>query len=78
MQNFTQSGLNWLIRNVNYVSECNSHITKARAAFVSGNRDVYDDAEWEKYLKELDQLNYQRCVLDIAQASYERTLAGLN
>ena len=61
-----------------YSSECSSHISKARAEFASGIRDPYDDAAWAQYLKELGQLKYQECVLDIAQASYERTLAGTN
>ena len=61
-----------------YQAECSSHISKARAEFASGIRDPYDDAAWAQYLKELGQLHYQECVIDIAQASYERTLAGTN
>ena len=61
-----------------YYSELSSHFSKCRAEFASGIRDPYDDAAWEKYLKELDQLRLQTCLLDIAQASYERNQAGTN
>ena len=61
-----------------YSSELSTHISRARAQFVSGIRDINDDAEWEKYLNELEQLNYHDGQIAIAQASYDRTLAGLN
>ena len=61
-----------------YNPACASHTYKSRAEFAAGIRDPYDDAEWEKYLNELRSLKYEEYVLPIAQASYERSLAGTN
>ena len=59
-----------------YYSEVSSHWYKCRAEFCKGIRDPYDDAAWAQYLKELNQLRINESVLQIAQASYDRSKAA--
>ena len=59
-----------------YSAEISSYLSRARADFIVGRRDVSDDAEWQKYLDDLDKLNLQECWIDIAEASWARQQAA--
>lgn len=47
------------------------YVSESMAAFVTGARDIYDDAEWEKYKKELEALNVKRYV-EVHQSAFDR------
>jgi hypothetical protein len=59
-----------------YNSELGTHLNRSRADFIVGRRDVNDDAEWQKYLKELDSLHLNECWTEISHASYDRYKAS--
>lgn len=48
------------------------YVSESMAAFVTGARDIYDDAEWAKYKKELEALNVTRYV-EVHQTAFDRT-----
>ena len=48
------------------------YVSESMAAFATGARDIYDDAEWEKYKKELEALNVKRYV-EVYQTAFDRT-----
>ena len=58
-----------------YNTEINEYINRARAEFTVGQRDPSDDAQWEQYLKDLDNLKVMECWRDVCQSSYDRYLA---
>ena len=57
-------------------TELNSVISKAKSEFCMGQRDPNDDAQWNAYIQELKALKFERWT-EIGQASYERQLADL-
>ena len=48
------------------------YVKESMGAFATGTRDINDDAEWEKYKKELEALNVAR-YLEVHQAAFDRT-----
>ena len=55
-------------------TELNSVISKAKSEFCMGQRDPNDDAQWNDYLSELAALKFERWT-EIGQASYDRMKA---
>lgn len=51
-----------------------TYVTENYAAFLTGAKDINDDAVWEKYLADFETYNLSR-VLEIRQACYDRYLA---
>ena len=49
-------------------------VEESYAAFMTGTKDINDDAAWEQYLADLETYNLSR-VLEIRQACYDRYLA---
>ena len=56
-------------------SNLNTHFYNTRTAFQTGEMDIYDDAVWEQYLKDLEAYGLSEC-LEIYQACYDRYLAS--
>ncbi|MBR5570258.1 MAG: extracellular solute-binding protein [Oscillospiraceae bacterium] len=54
--------------------DCRSYITRARTDFITGEKNINDDGDWQDYLKELDELGFDR-VLFYSQAIYEETIS---
>jgi putative aldouronate transport system substrate-binding protein len=48
-----------------------AHVRETIIDFITGKRDIHDDAEWEKYLREFDSLGLAE-FLKTAQAAYDR------
>ena len=57
-------------------SELSTYINKAKDEFVTGIRDINDDAQWQAYLKDLKDLNIEGAFVEIGQASFDRQNAG--
>jgi len=57
-------------------AELSSVYTSARSEFILGRRDPNDDAEWQKYLDDLNKLKIERWA-EIGQASFDRQQAEL-
>lgn len=55
-----------------FVSDLTQYIKKARDEFSTGIRNPRDDAEWAKYLQDLEGLGYSRWI-ELAQVAYDRT-----
>ena len=55
-------------------SNIDTYTSESFANFVTGVKDINDDAEWESYLAAFDNYNLAR-VLEIRQACYDRYLA---
>mgnify|MGYP000966073868 CR=1 FL=1 len=49
-----------------------AHVKETVIDFITGNRDIYDDAEWQKYLNEFYSLKLSE-LLEVAQKAYDRT-----
>ena len=54
-----------------YKSAYKSFVKEARRKFMTGVMDPTNDADWEQYLKELEQ-NGQTELLEVSQAAYDR------
>lgn len=52
-----------------------SYVNEARTLFAIGQMDPYSDADWDRYLNELNNLQYQD-ILAVDQAAYDRTYGG--
>lgn len=48
-----------------------TYVNESYAAFLTGTKDIDDDAEWEQYLNDLETYNLSR-VLEIRQDCYDR------
>jgi len=57
-----------------YTANLGTYVTEQCTAFLLGNKDVNDDAEWDAYIKGLDQYHLDR-VLALRQACYDRYLS---
>lgn len=55
-------------------SSLNTYVSESFTAFVTGTKDVNDDATWNAYLADLETNNLSK-ILEIRQAAYERYLA---
>lgn len=55
-------------------SSLNTYVSESFTAFVTGTKDVNDDATWNAYLADLENNNLSK-ILEIRQAAYERYLA---
>ncbi|MCL2096202.1 MAG: extracellular solute-binding protein [Oscillospiraceae bacterium] len=51
------------------------HTRESAVAFITGERDIYDDGEWEDYLAEFDAIGLEEFVR-AAQAAYDRAGGG--
>ena len=50
-----------------------TYVSENYAAFLTGSKDVNDDAVWEAYLNDLESYNLS-AVLEVRQAAYDRYL----
>ena len=57
--------------------DCKSYIAKARTDFITGVMDINNDADWQKYLDQLDTLGYEQWLF-YSQAVYDSTVNGGN
>ncbi len=57
-------------------TELGSYINKAKDEFVTGIRNINDNAEWQAYLKDLNDLNINGAYTELAQASFDRQQAN--
>ncbi len=57
------------IKNIR--ASIDAHIEETVIEFITGKRDVYDDAAWAEYLKEFDNLKLDK-FLNVAQKAYDR------
>jgi hypothetical protein len=48
-----------------------AHVKETAVAFISGTRDIGDYAEWQKYIREFDDLGLA-AFLETAQTAYDR------
>ena len=55
--------------------DCKSYIAKARTDFITGVMDIENDADWQKYLAQLDTLGLETWQF-YSQYIYEETVAG--
>ena len=55
--------------------DCKSYITKARTDFITGTMDINSDADWQKYLDQMNTLGLQKWQ-DYSQYIYEETVNG--
>ena len=55
-------------------SNCGQYINKSRSEFCTGTMNPNDDAQWQAYLDQLEQLGLQDW-LDLAQTVYDRQLS---
>lgn len=57
-----------------YNSNLNTYITENAVAFLTGAKDITDDAVWEAYKKDMEKYHLNE-VLEIRQACYDRFMA---
>ncbi len=57
-----------------YTANLGTYVTEQCTAFLLGKKDVNDDAEWDAFIKGLDQYHLDR-VLALRQACYDRYLS---
>ena len=55
--------------------DCKSYISKARSDFITGAMDINSDADWDKYLAQLETLGLSKWT-EYSQYIYEETIAG--
>ncbi len=55
--------------------DCKSYIAKARTDFITGVMDINNDADWQKYLNQLDTLGFEQWLF-YSQLVYEETVAA--
>lgn len=55
--------------------DCKSYISKARSDFITGAMDINSDADWDKYLAQLETLGLSKWT-EYSQYIYEETVAG--
>ncbi len=55
----------------NIYVDCKSYVEENTVQFIVGTLDVNDDAVWEKFVSDLESMNYQRC-LELKQTAYTR------
>jgi len=58
-----------------YNSDLDNYVTMAMAEFCTGIRDPYDDAQWNEYLKDLEDLHFTEVWVDLAQEDYDDRMA---
>ena len=51
-----------------------SYVKQARANFCNGITDPNNDADWNKYLQDLEGLGYYENWIGVAQESYDRSM----
>jgi len=51
----------------------NQYINECRALFITGEMDINSDAEWNDYLREVEQLG-EATLLKVAQSAYDREM----